>query len=259
MSADQTQVVLNGDVIRNFLSGLAIVVSLIAIVVTVTNNRLSRRQSLTTILAELAKVQIAALELQRDDKHQTEIGMGLRRVYNLQRRFYSQLATRLIGKLPKKHVTDIDYNLLATASNDSTNPVLAEQHWLAAIENSAENPPYLAMNRRALARFYFVQGRLQNGREHFQYSLDVRLRDDFDGLIRLRADTYWLWARQEIDAGCPAEAEHLIKEARSEAGKIKNARIRREQLGFIDLLTPMIKEPTATNQDDPSPPSTGSA
>ncbi|HKQ11929.1 MAG TPA: hypothetical protein VJT80_00760 [Steroidobacteraceae bacterium] len=230
--------VLSGDGIRTLVSALAFIFSVVALAVTVANNRLSRRQSLTETLAELSKIQIAALELREGGRHKTEQGVSIRRVYNLQRRFYAQLGTRLIGKLPKRQITDIDYNLLATACNESSLPELAEQHWLTCVARSIENPVLLAMNRRGLARFCFLQGRPEEGRQHYQESLDVQLPVKYDGSARLRSDTYRMWAREEIEAGFPERAPSLVQYAFDEAGKIKHAAFKREQQEYIALLRP---------------------
>jgi hypothetical protein len=234
--------VLSGDGIRTVLSALAFIFSVSALLVTLANNRLTRRQSLTATLAELSKIQIAALELRENGRHKTEQGVSLRRVYNLQRRFYAQLGTRLIGKLPNKQITDIDYNLLATACNESSLPELAEQHWLTCVARSTENPVLLAMNRRGLARFCFLQGRAEEGRQHYQESLDVQLPGKYDGSARLRSDTYRMWAREEIEAGFPERAPGLVQRAFEEAAKIKHAAFQREQNDYIALLQPKSQE-----------------
>jgi hypothetical protein len=239
---------LNGDAIPNLLASVAIILSLIALLVTTANNRLTRRQSLTETIDELAKIQIAVLELQKDEGHKTERGVSIRRVHGLQRRFYAQLGTELISKLPTRLITDIDYNLLATACNDSSLPLLAEEHWNACVAKSADNPSLLAMNRRGLARFYFLQGRVGEGRKHYQESLDVPLPDNYDALTRLRADTYRMWARQEIDAGFPAQGEHLVQLALAESAKIKHATSRQEQQEYIALLRVKLKELEAKRQ-----------
>jgi tetratricopeptide (TPR) repeat protein len=233
--------ILNGNAIQNLLSGIAIIFSVIALLVTVLNNRLTRRQSLTETLAELAKIQLAALELRSSERYMTEQGVSMRRVHSLQRRFYAELGTRLIKKLPDGQITDIDYNLLATACNESGLPELAEKHWIACVDRSPGNSPLLAMNRRALARFNFLQGRFEQGREHYQKSIDVDLPEKYDGTPRLRADTYRMWAREEIDAGFPAKGEGLMQLALAESLKIKHTTFRREQEEYIALLGVKLK------------------
>jgi hypothetical protein len=240
---------MNADAMQNLLSALAIIFSVIALWVTVVNNRLTLRQDLTATLAELAKVQIAALELRESGRYKTEQGVSMRRVHSLQRRFYAELGTRLIERLRTGEVSDIDYNLLATACNEAAIPVLAEKHWIACVDKSAGNPALLAMNRRALARFYFLQGRFEEGRKHYQKSLDVRLPQEYDGSTRLRSDTYRMWAREEIEAGFAAEGESRIQLALEESSKIKHAALQREQQEYIALLRAKLKETGAT----PSP------
>jgi hypothetical protein len=120
---------LTPDHINNVLSLTAIVFSVGALAIAEhqrrRENRLTRRQDLTDTISELAKIQIAALELELRGGEQTEQGVSIRRVHNLQRRFYARLGTRLIRELPDRDVTEVDYNLLATASNESSDPIAA--------------------------------------------------------------------------------------------------------------------------------------
>lgn len=238
---------MSADAISNALSVAAILFSVIALVITNQQrrreNRLSRRRALTETVSELAKIQIAQLELQLQQKEGTEEGVSIQRVYGLQRRFYARLGARLIEELHDhdEEVTEVDHNLLATAYRESSDPVAAERHWKACVEKSAANSALLAMNLRGTARFYFLQGRFDAGRKHYSESLEVTLPQGYDAFNELRSDTYRMWAREEIDAGHIEEGRRLIQKAKAECSLIKHAGHRRGQQEYIDKLAERLQ------------------
>jgi hypothetical protein len=238
VNADDTQII---------LSTLAVLFSLVALYVTVTQNRLTRRQDLTATIAELARIQIAALELQASRESKTEEGVSIRRVYSLQRRFYAELSSRLIDKLPKTEVSEIDHNLLATAYSESSNPLMAELHWNRSVEKSQRGSTLRATNLRGLARFYFRQGRFEQGRQHYQESLQEQLPGDYDTFRRLRSDTYRMWAKEEIEAGFASHGERLMQAALAELPHIRHATQRQQQREYIELLRNMMEAAPPAN------------
>lgn len=233
---------MTADALSNVLSTAALVFSVIALAITYLQrrreNRLTRRQALTETIAELARIQIAQLELQLQQREETEQGVSIRRVYGLQRRFYARLGARLIEELRNddEGVTEVDHNLLATAYRESSDPVAAEWHWKACVARSDPNSALLAMNLRGLARFYFLEGRVDEGRKHYRESIEVALPEGFDAFNRLRSDTYRMWAKEEIDAGHGEEGRRLIQQATQECCRIKHASRRRQQEKYIENL-----------------------
>jgi hypothetical protein len=237
----------NVDVTQILYSTLAILFSFAALCVTVFKNRLTRRQDLTATIAELARIQIAALELQASRRSKTEEGVSIRRVYSLQRRFYTELSSRLIDKLSEAEVSEIDHNLLATAYAESSNPVMAERHWICSVDKSQQGSTLRATNLRGLARFYFRQGRFEDGRRRYQESLQEQLFGDYDAFRKLRSDTYRMWAKEEIEAGFASEGERLMQAALAELLLIRHATQRQQQREYVELLRNMLDASPSAN------------
>jgi hypothetical protein len=96
------------------------------------------------------------------------------------------------------------------------------------------------MNLRGFARFLFFQGNAQLGRKKYHESLEVELPDT-DNIRRIRADTYAMWAKTEMDFGYEQEARRLKEQAITTAKRIGHKGMREEFLVSARKL--FVEEP----------------
>lgn len=92
------------------------------------------------------------------------------------------------------------------------------------------------MNLRGFARFLFLQGNVQLGRKKYHQSLEVELPDT-DNIRRIRADTYAMWAKTEMDLGYEQEAQRLKEQAISTAQRIGHKGMREEFIARVRELS----------------------
>lgn len=151
----------------------------------------------------------------------------------MQRRYLADHAEYLAKQIPTL-VSDIDYNVLAVAFDAIGDYEKAQVHWESCVRSSVSDP-IRAMNLRGFARFLFFQGNTQLGRKKYAESLEIDLPDT-DNVRRLRADTYALWARVEMEFGYAEEARRLASQARSTAQRIGHSGMREEFLDSLNRL-----------------------
>jgi tetratricopeptide (TPR) repeat protein len=230
------------DIVVIGLSSSALIVSITSFVLTfrqrVLENIRGVRKSLTDVISDLGDVALARAKLDADNPTVTEQITRLRRLYNSQRRYLANHAEYLAAQIPAL-VSDIDYSVLAVAFDAIGDYDRAQKHWENCV-SASPSAPLLAMNLRGFARFLFFQGNAQLGRKKYHESLEVELPDT-DNIRQIRADTYAMWAKTEMDFGYEQEARRLKEQAISTAKRIAHKGMRAEFLVSARML--FVEEP----------------
>jgi tetratricopeptide (TPR) repeat protein len=226
------------DYLALTLSVIAVVVSVVAFLLTfrqrASENRRGIRKALTETIADLTSVSLERAKLDRENPSSMDDKVvGLRRLYNNQRRYLANHAEFLIGQIPDL-VTDIDYNALAFAFDAIGDPNKAKRYWELCVEKSPSRP-LQAMNLRGYARFLYFQGQFETGRRKYEESLQVELPDT-DNMRRILADTYLMWSKTEHDFGFLEEAKRQKEQAISVAKRIGHVGMRNEMLNYVSTL-----------------------
>ena len=203
----------------------------------------STRKSLTDIVAELAKVDLAANQLELDHPGSAlERIVAFRRTFSTQRRYLANHGEFLSAQIPEL-ATDIDYMSIARAFDSAGDYDKAEIFFLLAVEKSPNNG-LRATNLRGLARFFFARGNASKGRLTYQQSLQLELPDT-DNIRRFVSDTYMMWARVENDFGYSSESVQVRANAVSTAKRIGHVAMRDDMLRQIDEALPVSTPPSA--------------
>jgi tetratricopeptide (TPR) repeat protein len=224
------------DFVTVTLSAGAICVSIIAFVFTFRQrgieNLRSIRKALTDVIAELTKVNIAVAQLDLDHPGSRDGRVvSLRRSYNDQRRYLANHGEFLSQEGPGL-LTDIDCLVIAHAFTTAGDYIRAEKFYNLGVERSPNN--VIRLNTlRGLARFWFQRGNAARGRKLYEEALQLDLPDT-DSVRQHVADTYFVWARVERDAGFDAESRRVQKLAEDAARRIGQKNMREEMLEMID-------------------------
>lgn len=223
------------DILVIALSSTALLVSITSFILTFRQRALENtrgvRKSLTEAISALGDVSLSRATLDADNPQVTEQITNLRRIYNSQRRYLANHAEYLAAQIPSL-VADIDYNVLAGAFDSIGDYDRAQRHCENSVAASTSKP-LLAMNLRGFSRFLYFQGNAQLGRKKYHESLEVELPDT-DNIRRLRADTYAMWAKTEMDFGHEEEARRLREQTLSAAQRIGHKGMREEFLLFAN-------------------------
>jgi tetratricopeptide (TPR) repeat protein len=204
----------------------------------------STRKSLTDIVAELAKVDLAANQLELDyPSSAAERIVSFKRTFNTQRRYLANHGEFLADQIPNL-VTDIDYMSIARACDSAGDYDKAEKFFHLAVEKSPNNG-LRATNLRGLARFWFMRGNAQKGRLTYQQSLQLELPDT-DTIRRFVSDTYMMWARIERECGYASESQQVRANAVSAAMRVGNTGMREDMLKQIDEAVPVPAAPVTS-------------
>jgi tetratricopeptide (TPR) repeat protein len=211
------------DVLTPIASGLALILSSSAFIFTVfiqlKERKRNIRQTLSTALSEIAKINVDVSLLKKDQKEITPELLLVRKNYNSQRGTLVSDADFLI-KENEKLVTDADCELMALTYDDLGGITKAEEYWLRAID-LAQNDTQKHLHQRDYASFLFNQNQAEKGRKLFEQSLDVEMSKTDDDVSYI-ADTYLLWAGLENNFGNKKEYERLIKQAYDQCEKIRH-------------------------------------
>ena len=197
------------------------------------------RKNLSDTLESVAKINIEVAKLKQDVLvFDSDDGIGLRRVYNSQRRILIAHADFLVTKYYIL-ATEIDCNLLAGAYQNIGDYEKAEIYWAKTIKKSKSNPIKL-MNLRGYARFLFFQGKFQLGRSKFDEALKLDLPDT-DVYRREISDTYFLWASVEKEFNNYSEVERLISLGQTYCDRIGHLKMREEMKKRFEQFQSNIK------------------
>jgi tetratricopeptide (TPR) repeat protein len=143
-------------------------------------------------------------------------------------------------------LTDIDCLVIAHAFTTAGDYVRAEKFYKWAVERSPNS--VIRLNTlRALARFWFQRGNAAKGRKFYEEGLQLEL-PDIDGVRQHVADTYFLWARVERDAGFDTESLRIQRLAKDAARRIGQKNMREEMLEMIELEFTGSPEPVLSEK-----------
>jgi hypothetical protein len=201
------------DKLTLLLSGVAAIISVVTFCLTYIQrrreNRRALRRSLTDVISELNKVNVAFAKLEIENPHSADdLILNLRRQYSDQRWFFANEAEFVSEKIPKL-VTDIDALMIAHAFMTVHDYGRSERFFKLAV-SKARNNNTRSVSLRNLAQFYFRKGDARAGRKIFEEALQDTVRES-------ASDLYLFWAREEKQAGCSEESERLTQLAKESA------------------------------------------
>jgi len=199
-------------------------------------NRRTLRKTLTDIIAEISKVNIAHAQLDLEHPGSTRPHViAMRRNFNGQRRYLAYHGEFIAEQIPGL-TNDIDFVAIATAFDSAGDFERAKRYFNQAVEKSPSNT-LRATNLRALARFSFMQGQAGQGRKYYETSLQQELPDT-DSSRRFIADTLLIWACVERDTGFTSESLLIKDRAISTSGRIGNPAAREDMMKTINEALP---------------------
>lgn len=124
------------DIVVIGISSSALIFSITSFVLTFRQRALQNtrdiRKSLTEAISGLGDVSLARTRLDADNPIATEQIVGLRRLYNSQRRYLANHAEYLARQTPSL-VSDIDYQILAVAFAAIGDYDRAQKHWESCV------------------------------------------------------------------------------------------------------------------------------
>lgn len=235
------------DILGLVFSGLAIVLSIIATIISVVRSRYEKKRILRTELTEALRHIISGTldnaKLYREAADDPEYLGNVSSILNQQNAFLLNEAIYLIDQIPEL-VTSTEYDTIAAANANSGHIILAEKFYRKAIE-AASTDYYKALTLRSYARFVFSQRRFEEGREHFRKS--IASFKGGDNLVRITNGwTYQIWAWCERNfAHAESRVDELLESAKTELNGIDN--------DFAKLHAMNVLEATRMNQGPPSP------
>ena len=211
------------NMLNLILSSCAFTLSAAALLFNVIFNHKERkrniRQTLTTTLNDIAKINIEISKLKKEEAGNNPDKVDERRNYDFQRNAFIIEADFLINENPKV-LTAIDCSLVAFTYNELGDYKKAEHYWKESISR-AQTKEMKHIHTRDYASFLFQQNRIEQGREKFKKTLSIELNDTDDGWSVL-IDTYLLWASAEYFFGHEKEFHQYNDAADALCKKIKN-------------------------------------
>lgn len=204
-------------------SGLALLVSLISLVITLiqkrNETRRTIRKTLTDALEAIAKINIETTKLESNKDFSENDKTNLRRNYNSQRRILVAHGDFIATKY-KNAATDIDCNILAFALSTIGDLERAEHYWEECVLKSKSNPIKL-MNLRGFAMFLFRIGKFDQARIKFSEANSIELPDNDDN-NEFIADTFCMAASCEKSINNKMMVDKNIENAMIYCNKIVN-------------------------------------
>jgi len=170
------------DYILIVISGCALILSVISLIVTlIQKNKETKRtirKTLTDTLESISKIGIESTKLRgsKDIDYNSEQAIQLRRNYNSQRRILIAHADFIVGKYDKL-ANEIDCNILAGAYATIGDQDKAEYFWQKTIDKSISTP-IKHMNLRGFGIFLFNSGNEKLGRAIFREALVQKLTEN---------------------------------------------------------------------------------
>lgn len=192
------------DYILIFISGAALTLSLVSLIVTLIQKQKETkrtiRKTLSDTLESISKINIESTKLKasKDIDFNSEPIILLRRNYNSQRRILIAHADFLIQRYDKI-ATEIDCNILAGAYATIGDADKSENYWKKAVQKSVSKP-IRVMNLRAFGTFLFNNGKEESGRQYFAEALSMKLPDKDENKI-IQIDTCLMLCDLENEFG----------------------------------------------------------
>lgn len=229
---------------NEWVSAVAVLFSIASLVI---SNNISQiqeervlRSELTDTLDKLATIQIEALRIQSEftadiNNAATQALVQQALVaFNTQNVNLLQQAITLANRIPS-FVTWIDYSIIAQASQNFGDMLLAETYYQRAIEKASTNYDK-GIAIRGYAGFLFAQNRLEEARVQIQAAVDTL--ENLEGSPEYRSFTlgftYQNWAISEAMVGQTEEAERLLRQSCEMYGTIQNSAARQNAINTLN-------------------------
>lgn len=223
----------NKDYITLGLSLSAFIVSLISLFLKGPENRRTIRNQLTDALSKLNAVNAEARKLSIEkatERYSPQVN-GMFSFFNDQRAFLVRQAVFLADQIPK-HVSDIEYSLIARALGNAGDHVSALIYWSKCI-NASKNSIQRAIGLRAFGFYRFEQGDPDGGRKCIKESIElVGEKDDF--CKHTTGETYQRWANFEKNHGDAFEFDRLRDCAQRIFNSIQSKSLRTHGLSILE-------------------------
>lgn len=196
------------------------------------------RQTLSTSLSDIARINVDVSRLRKDDKEITPENVSIRKSYNSQRGALVANADFLFKENPKL-VTDADCELMALTYDDLGDTKQAQHYWRQAIDLAHKNNTQCHLHLRDYASFLFNNNQCDEARKQFEKALTINM-DDTDDDARYVTDTYLIWATLEKNFDNNKEFKRLITNAYEQCKKIKHKQKGTEMKKLIDDVAKAI-------------------
>jgi tetratricopeptide (TPR) repeat protein len=221
------------------LSGLALTLSAAAFVFSVffqlKERKRNIRQTLTTALSEIAKINLEIEKLDLEDETKSFQTSKMLDNYNAQRGTLVSDADFLINQ-NQKIVTDIDCKLMALTYNDLGNNNLSEKYWKKAISLSPTEAQKHS-NISSYANYLFSNNEIEKATAQFERALKIKLSST-DNDHKQTVETYLAWAKMAKDFGDEKEFKRLLNEGMVYSKEIRN----KEKLRQVEKLLNHFKK-----------------
>jgi len=226
------------DVIVIIISGAAIIISLVSLIVTFIQKgketKRTIRKSLTDTLENISRINLETAKLSSTSKNIEDI-IRLKRNYNSQKRLLISNADFLIHNYDKL-VTEIDCCLLASSYFSIGDQEKAEYYWEETIAKSI-SLPIRHMNLRGYGIFFFENGEVTKGRQKFEEALNLKLTSN-DTNNMMISDTYIMLAELEHDCKNNKNYNDCLTNAMTTSAKVLNVKRKGEMQQRIRTRLP---------------------
>ncbi len=226
------------DIVTISVSGLAVILSLIAFVVSYVRGQREQlraiRQQLTETTDKIAETQLEFARLASGEA-KDNVAMQQQIDSILSQRMLALLnqAVYLTNRAPAV-VTEVDYNTIAVLSANNGDFVLADDHFRKAIQ-SCHNDFSRSSAMRSYGSFLFNQRRFEEGRNTFREAVTLIRGADNSARIQ-KGFIYAAWSWSEMnDAKAPRQAADAFENAQSEFAGIENEAMRQSALSRLEL------------------------
>jgi len=223
----------NAALLSNIISGIAVLLSFIALIISQQSARHEQKRTLRSQLSDtLQRITDTQLE---NARLFVEAGTTNPIYYqtasstlNQQQAFLLSLASYLAEQIPDL-VTSVEYNTLAYSLAWSGDVFTAEKYYRKAIDVSPDEY-YRSLATRSFASFLFPQRRFEEAREQYWQALTLVKGGD-DRARSTNGYTYQMWAVNELMiANATTRAEELFGNARNEIVGIENKGLQNQML-----------------------------
>ncbi|MCC6612635.1 MAG: hypothetical protein IT320_04095 [Anaerolineae bacterium] len=219
--------------LSNIISGVAVLLSFIALIV---SQQSARHEQKRTLRSQLSDTLQRITDTQLENAKLFVEAANTNPIYyqtasatlNQQQGFLLSLASYLAEEIPEL-VTSVEYNTLAYSLAWSGDVLTAEKYYRKAIDVSPD-AYYRSLATRSYASFLFPQRRFEEARDQYREALTLVKGGD-DRARSTNGYTYQMWAVNELMiANAERRAEELFDSARNEIVGIENRGMQNQML-----------------------------
>jgi hypothetical protein len=211
-------VLTNKELIAFVLSIAAFVISFVSFVQKSAEKRMGIRKQLTDTIAKLLDLN-AELSKANDPNTKDKYPSNYGHLVGDQRRLIVRQAKYLADQI-MSDVSPYEEMVIGIGFDDIDDPIQAETMMRSARDRMSGEFETVIVNRQ-YARFLFRQGRVSEGREHFETAAAM-LKGTTERYNLYNGDTYDRWARAEMDLGDILKVGGLLDRAEKEFDKIRS-------------------------------------